>query len=124
MTSPEPAEPDGESGVRIGDVTHSTFAVGRHARAESHHGGDRRPGPADEELLAAVRALRADLARVRQDDRTRQLDAALADTEDDIARTGTAEEGRRQRLRELLADAQAVVSLFTSAAAVGGLLGL
>ncbi|GAA4805781.1 hypothetical protein [Streptomyces ziwulingensis] len=122
--SADQADPAGEPGVRIGDVAHSTFAVGSHARAESHHGTAPGGDGADEELLAAVRALRADLVRVRQDEGTRRLDEALADTEEEITRTGTAGGRGRQRLRDLLTDSQAVLTLFTSAAAVGGLLGM
>ncbi|MEW2291821.1 hypothetical protein ABZ719_03800 [Streptomyces sp. NPDC006743] len=117
MTSPD------EPGVSIGDVSHSTFAIGSHAHAESHHHAAPRD-PAAEELLAAVRELRADLGRVRDTDQTRALAATLADTEDEITRTGTAGESRRQRLRELLTDAQAVLTLFASAGAVAGLLGM
>lgn len=113
-----------EPHVRIGDVTHSTFAVGSNARAESHHGTTPGRDQDDEELLAAVRGLRADLLRVQQDDRIRRLDDALAETEDEITRTGAAGEGGRQRLRGLLEDAQAVLALFTSAGAVAGLLGM
>ncbi|WP_445529540.1 hypothetical protein [Streptomyces cyslabdanicus] len=116
MSTDEPA-------VTIADVSQSTFAIGSHAHAESHHHAAGRD-PAAEELLAAVRELRADLARIRADDRTRALDGELADTEDEINRTGTTGEGRRQRLRELLNDAQAVLSVFTSAGAVAGLLGM
>ncbi|MFC7840345.1 hypothetical protein [Streptomyces sp. NPDC057382] len=113
-----------EPGVRIGDVSHSTFAIGSQARAESHHGTARQRDPAAEELLAAVRALRADLTRVRADERTAQLDTALADTESEIARTGTVGQGRLQRLRQLLTDSEALVSLIASAGAVAGLLGM
>ncbi|MEU7055294.1 hypothetical protein [Streptomyces sp. NPDC046197] len=116
MTSDEP-------GVTIGDVSHSTFAIGSHAHAESHHHAAAHDAAA-EELLQAVRELRADLARVRTNDGTRVLDEALADTENEITRTGTAGESRRQRLRELLTDAQSVLGLFTSAGTVAGLLGM
>ena len=113
-----------EPGVSIGDVSHSTFAIGSHAHAESHHGTAPGRDQAAEELLKAVRELRADLARVQASDRTRALDEALADTEDEITRTGAAGESRRGRLRELLTDAQAVLTLFTSAGTVAGLLGM
>ncbi|MFJ3307809.1 hypothetical protein ACIPSA_32930 [Streptomyces sp. NPDC086549] len=117
MTTPD------EPGVSIGDVSHSTFAIGSHAHAESHH-HERQRDQADHELLAAVRELRADLRRVNTNDQTRDLDGALADTEDEITRSGTAGESRRQRLRELLTDAQAVLTLFASAGTVAGLLGM
>lgn len=112
-----------EPGVSIGDVSHSTFAIGSHAHAESHRTAAPRDAAA-EELLIAVRELRADLRRVRASDRSRDLDAALADTEDEIARTGSAGERRRQRLRELLADAQSVLAVLGSAGTVAGLLGM
>ncbi|GAA1418599.1 hypothetical protein GCM10009601_14260 [Streptomyces thermospinosisporus] len=121
MASEEPT-------VRIGDVSGSTFAIGSHARAVSHQqGGGAAPrDEAAEELLRAVRELRADLAggRVRQTDRTAELDAALAETEDEINRTGAAGPSRLQRLRDLLADAQALTALLASAGTVAGLLGM
>ncbi|MGV9340899.1 hypothetical protein [Streptomyces sp. NPDC003688] len=114
-----------EPNVSFGDVSHSTFAVGSHAHAESHHhAGGASPDPATEELLAAVRELRADLARVRADDRTAALDAELADTESEITRTGQAAPTRRERLRELLTDSQALMSVLASAGALAGLLGI
>ncbi|CAL9461021.1 hypothetical protein [Streptomyces sp. Tu 3180] len=113
-----------EPNVRIGDVSHSTFAIGRHARAEGHHGVPAQRDAAAEELLEAVRALRADLPRLRQSEQTAQLDEALADTEDEISRTGTAGEGRLRRVRELLTDAQAVTAVLASAGTVAGLLGM
>jgi DNA-binding CsgD family transcriptional regulator len=113
-----------EPGVSIGDVSHSTFAIGSHAHAESHHGTSPARDQAAEELLAAVRELRADLARLQASEQTRSLDEALADTEDEITRTGAAGASRRQRLRDLLTDAQTVLTLFTSAGTVAGLLGM
>lgn len=113
-----------EPQVSIGDVSHSTFAIGSHARAESHHGTAPQRDEATEELLKAVRELRTDLARVRTSDQTAALDAALADTEDEITRTGQAAPTRRERLRELLTDSQALLSVLASAGAVAGLLGM
>ncbi|MFI7500344.1 hypothetical protein ACIBVL_17955 [Streptomyces sp. NPDC049687] len=113
-----------EPGVSIGDVSNSNFAIGSHARAVTHHGTAPQRDEAVEELLAAVRELRADLARVRADERTAELDSALADTEDEITRTGQAAPSRRQRLRELLSDSQALLSVLASAGAVAGLLGM
>ncbi|MFJ2831774.1 hypothetical protein ACIPC1_30145 [Streptomyces sp. NPDC087263] len=113
-----------EPNVSFGDVSHSTFAVGDHAQAVSHHGTAPRRDEAAEELLKAVRELRADLSRVRGTDQTAALDSALADTEDEITRTGQAAPTRRERLRELLADSQALLSVLASAGAVAGLVGL
>lgn len=117
MASDEPT-------VHIGDVSQSTFAIGSHARAESHHGAPVQRDEAAEELLAAVRELRADLSRMRHSDETTELDAVLADTEEEITRTGTAGAGRLQRLREVLTDAGTVLTLFASAGTVAGLLGM
>lgn len=114
-----------EPNVRIGDVSRSTFAIGPHARAEGgHYGVPAQRDEATEELLKAVRALRADLSRVRQSEETARLDEALADTEDEINRTGAAGESRLGRLRRLLADAQALTAVLASAGAVAGLLGV
>ncbi|MGW3101043.1 hypothetical protein [Streptomyces sp. NPDC001100] len=113
-----------EPNVSFGNVSHSTFAVGSNAQAVSHHGTAPQRDEAAEELLKAVRELRADLARVRGTERTAALDAALADTEDEITRTGQAAPTRRERLRELLADSQALLTVLASAGAVAGLVGL
>jgi hypothetical protein len=113
-----------EPNVSMGDVSKSTFAIGSHARAESHHGAAPQRDRAAEELLAAVRELRADLERVRGSERTAALAAELAETEDEITRTGQAAPTRRERLRELLTDSQALLSVLASAGAVAGLLGM
>ncbi|KOU64041.1 hypothetical protein ADK57_19980 [Streptomyces sp. MMG1533] len=113
-----------EPNVSIGDVSHSTFAIGSHAHAESHHGTAIQRDQAAEELLKAVRELRADLTRVRATGETATLDEALAETEDEITRTGQAGPSRLDRLRQLLTDSQALVGLIASAGAVAGLLGL
>lgn len=113
-----------EGGVHIGDVHRSTFAIGENAHAESHHGV---PAPRDEtsaELLAAVKELRTDLARLRPSEQTARLDEALADTEEEIDRTGTAGEGRLGRLRDLLEGAETLTALVASAGTVAGLLGM
>lgn len=115
-----------EPSVNIsGGVSQSTFAIGSQAHAESHHHAAEAPrDPAAEELLKAVRELRADLTRVRASERTAALDTALADTEDEITRTGQAGPTRLDRLRQLLQDSQGLLDLFASAGAVAGLLGM
>ncbi|MDG9720928.1 hypothetical protein [Streptomyces sp. DH24] len=110
--------------VRIGRADNSSFAFGDHARAETRNTTSAGRDETAEELLAAVRELRADLTRLRQSEETARLDEALADTEGEITRTGTAGEGRLARLREVLTDAQNIVTLFASAGAVAGLLGM
>ncbi|MEU9150831.1 hypothetical protein AB0D59_09840 [Streptomyces sp. NPDC048417] len=111
-----------EPQVTLGNISGSTFAIGSHAHAESHHHGAA-GSPADEELLAAVRELRADLVRVRGTEQTAALGTALAETEDEITRTGQAGPTRRERLRELLTDSQALLNVLASAGTLAGLLG-
>ncbi|WP_371662163.1 hypothetical protein [Streptomyces sp. NBC_00280] len=113
-----------EPNVSIGDVSHSTFAIGSHARAVANHGTAPRRDEAAEELLKAVRELRADLTRVRASEETDALRTALEETEEEITRTGRAAPSRRERLRELLTDSQTLLSVLASAGAVAGLLGL
>ena len=118
-----------EPSVNIGDISgNNTFAIGSQSHAESHHvyhGTGPQRDEATEQLLAAVRELRADLAeRVRGTEQTAALDEALAETEAEIATTGQAGPTRRERLRELLSDSQALVTFLASAGALAGLLGM
>ncbi|MGP4010161.1 hypothetical protein [Streptomyces sp. 4N124] len=115
-----------EPSVNIsGGVHGGTFAIGNQAHAESHHHAAAAPrDQAAEELLKAVRELRADLTRVRASDETAALAAALAETEEEIVTTGQAGPTRLERLRQLLNDSQALVGLIASAGAVAGLLGM
>ncbi|MBD0417646.1 hypothetical protein H0H10_00320 [Streptomyces sp. TRM S81-3] len=109
--------------VTIGDVSGSTFAIGDHAHAESHHGTTAPREEDIERLLDAIRELRADLGRTRATPQTADLDAALADAEDEITRTGNPGRSRLQRLRELLTDAESLTAVLASAATLAGLLG-
>ncbi|MUT92590.1 hypothetical protein [Streptomyces sp. Z38] len=110
--------------VSIGRADNSSFAFGANARAETHNTTAPARDETAEQLLAAVRELRQDLARLRENEQVARLDSTLADTEEEITRTGTAGEGRIQRLREALTDAQSVLTLFSSAGAVAALLGM
>ncbi|GAA3815402.1 hypothetical protein GCM10022403_056220 [Streptomyces coacervatus] len=116
-----------DQGINIGDISGSNnnVAAGSNAHAESHvhHGTGTQPDEATRQLLEAVRQLRDDLRRVNSSEQTVALGAALAETETEITRTGQAGPTRRQRLRELLADSQALVTFLSSAGAVAGLLG-
>jgi hypothetical protein len=114
--------PENEPKVTMGDVSHSTFAIGSHARAESSQGGPARDA-ASEELLAAIRELRGDLTRMRVGEQTAELDTVLAETEEEIVSAGQAGPSRLQRLRQLLADSEPMVSLVSSAGSLAGLLG-
>ncbi|MDF3298303.1 hypothetical protein [Streptomyces tropicalis] len=113
-----------EPNVTIGDVSGSTFAIGSHASAVSRHGTARQPDEATEQLLAAVRELRADLSRVRGTEQSAALDAELAGAEEEITATGQAGPSRRDRLRRLLADSQSLLSVLASAGSLAGQLGL
>ncbi|MFD5001067.1 hypothetical protein [Streptomyces buecherae] len=118
MTSEEP-----QPRIHIGEVSGSTFAIGSHAEARSYHGATSPRDEATEQLLAALRGLRAELSGAEPTDEGADLDAALADAEDEITRTGSAGEGRLRRLRALLADTVAVSTVAASAATVAALLG-
>ncbi|MET8895332.1 hypothetical protein [Streptomyces albogriseolus] len=113
-----------EPNVSIGRADNSSFAFGAHARAETHNSAAPVRDESAEQLLAAVQELRADLARLRENEQVARLDTTLADTEEEITRTGTAGEGRIQRLREALTDTQSILTLFASAGTVAGLLGM
>ncbi|MFE0646821.1 hypothetical protein ACFW2Y_35285 [Streptomyces sp. NPDC058877] len=76
-----------------------------------------------EELLQAVRRLRADLEGVVSSERTAALDAELSDVEDEIEGTGRASAGRLTALRSALAEAGAVAELLASGVAVGQAVG-
>ncbi|MEU7119115.1 hypothetical protein [Streptomyces zaomyceticus] len=79
--------------------------------------------PRQEELLLAVRRLRADLGGVVATEQTAALDAELADAEDEIEGTGRADTGRLTRLRRALTDAGAVTGILASGVAVGQAVG-
>lgn len=79
--------------------------------------------PRQEELLLAVRRLRADLGGVVATEQTAALDAELADVEDEIEGTGRADTGRLTRLRRALTDAGAVTGILASGVAVGQAVG-
>ncbi|MDH6225427.1 MULTISPECIES: hypothetical protein [Streptomyces] len=117
MSSDEPT-------VRFGDVTGSTFAVGSHARAESHHHAAGRERVEDQELLEALRELRSELAGRPESPAVTGINEAIDEAEEEITRTGRAGEGRRARLRERLESAEGITSWITAAAAVAAMLGV
>ncbi|MET9515996.1 hypothetical protein [Streptomyces sp. NPDC002994] len=83
--------------------------------------------PAQEELLLAVRELRADLDRLLATETTTVLDAELVSTAEEIEAAGQATPGRLARLRDALTAAGPSVEVLASGAAavaaVGALLG-
>lgn len=106
-----------EGGIHIGSVR-GAFALGDHNTVTQNVGAQPARDPAQEELLAAVRLLRADLDRVISSPQTELLVAELEGTRTDIEHTGGADPGRLERLRAALADAGAVTGLLASGAAV------
>ncbi|MFD9796443.1 hypothetical protein ACFWXK_36425 [Streptomyces sp. NPDC059070] len=104
-------------GISIGSMV-GAMAIGDHNTVTNQQGGPP-ADPVQAELLAAVQELRADLARVVGNERVRELDAAAADTEAEIASAGAASPGRLARLRRALGDAESLTGILTSAAAVG-----
>ncbi|MFI0984074.1 hypothetical protein [Streptomyces exfoliatus] len=79
--------------------------------------------PRQEELLQAIRRLRADLGGVVPSEQTTALDAELSDAEDEIEGTGRADGTRLARLRRALTDAGAVTGILASGVAVGQAVG-
>ncbi|WP_328942988.1 hypothetical protein OG259_16585 [Streptomyces sp. NBC_00250] len=75
--------------------------------------------PLQEELLRAVRRLRADLGGVVPTEQTAALDTELSEAENEIEGTGRADAGRLTRLRRALTDAGAVTGILASGVAVG-----
>ncbi|MET9800891.1 hypothetical protein [Streptomyces sp. NPDC006368] len=121
MTRPEAERPD--RAVRIGSVTGSAFAVGDHNQVSAVNGASGAAREADlAELLASVRELRADLARltaaVTEREPVAVLDAELVSVEEGIASGDTITPGRLVRLRDALVSAAPVVELLASGGAV------
>ncbi|GAA2785010.1 hypothetical protein [Streptomyces showdoensis] len=118
----------GRSGPAAGGIsitnTHGNVTVGDHNTvAYTVRGAGPERDPAQEELLQAVRRLRADLGGVVASEQTAALDAELSDAEDEIEGTGAAGPGRLTRLRQALTDAGAVTGILASGVAVGQAVG-
>ncbi|ALO10541.1 hypothetical protein AQF52_4947 [Streptomyces venezuelae] len=79
--------------------------------------------PQQEELLQAIRKLRADLGGVVASEQTAALDVELSDAEDEIEGLGRAGTPRLTRLRQALLDAGAVTGILASGVAVGQAVG-
>ncbi|MER7622523.1 hypothetical protein [Streptomyces sp. NPDC126503] len=101
--------------VSVGDNNQVSYTV--------HGAGAAARDPLQEELLTAIRALRADLGRLVATDETTVLEAELADAEDEIEGTGAAGRPRLARLRLALTDAGAVTGILASGVAVGQAVG-
>ncbi|MFE7547609.1 hypothetical protein [Streptomyces gardneri] len=100
--------------VTIGDNNTVTSTV---------NGAQPNRDPQQEELLQAIRKLRADLGGVVASEQTAALDVELSDAEDEIEGFGRAGTPRLTRLRQALLDAGAVTGILASGVAVGQAVG-
>lgn len=123
--------PDEQRSVHLGTVNNSAIGIGSgNTVTNTNTTADNAAPPRDpahEELLLAVRLLRADLDRLVTTDTTTVLDAELVSTEEEIEEGGRATPGRLARLRDALTAAGPSVEVLASGAAavaaVGSLLG-
>ncbi|MET8553989.1 hypothetical protein ABZV64_03340 [Streptomyces sp. NPDC004959] len=104
--------------VHIGSVEGSAFAIGDGNHVSYGRGGTAAADEAQAALLAAVAALRADLARFTETPHTVALDAELAAVESEITEGGAASGGRLARLREAVDVAGPLVAALASGTAV------
>ncbi|MEU6439139.1 hypothetical protein [Streptomyces sp. NPDC047046] len=105
-------------GVHIGSVEGSAFAIGDGNKVSYVRGGAAPADQAQAALLAAVTALRADLARFTASPENAALDTELASVEGEITTEGAASRGRLARLREAVDVAGPLVGALASGAAV------
>ncbi|MGW7053809.1 hypothetical protein [Streptomyces sp. NPDC054887] len=119
---------DEQRSVHVGTVHNSAIGIGNgNTVSNTNNVAVPSRDPAQEELLLAVRQLRADLDRLVASDATVVLDAELVSTEEEIEGGGEATPGRLARLRDALVAAGPGVEFLASGAAavaaVGALLG-
>ncbi|MGW7200738.1 hypothetical protein [Streptomyces chryseus] len=119
---------DEQPSIHVGTVSNSAIGIGNsNTVTNTNNYAEPSRDPAQEELLLAVRGLRADLERLVANDATVVLDAELVSTEEEIEEEGQATPGRLARLRAALTAAGPGVELLASGAAavaaVGALLG-
>ncbi|MBT2529555.1 hypothetical protein J7E91_30225 [Streptomyces sp. ISL-99] len=125
-------KPDEQPSVHVGTVNSSAIGIGSgntvtNTNTTTHNSAVPARDPAHEELLLAVRQLRADLDRLVATDTTTVLDAELVSAEEEIEEAGQVTPGRLARLRDALTAAGPSVEVLASGAAavaaVGSLLG-
>ncbi|WP_407555003.1 hypothetical protein QOM21_34390 [Streptomyces sp. Pv4-95] len=102
-------------GIRIGVMAGGAAASGPHARALD---ASTQLIDASPELLAAVGTLREQLHLLSPSDETTEVDAQLAEVEEEIDAVGQVGRGRLQRLRERLDLGATAAAGLASAAAV------
>ncbi|MER6391085.1 hypothetical protein ACFXEL_38400 [Streptomyces sp. NPDC059382] len=112
-----------EPSVRIDSVNGSAFSIGgAHHTNTVHHGGPVAAVPGPEELLAAVRDLRAALVRLpRGEDRT-ALDGELDEVAGDLEGADAIRPGLPGRLRGALERWAPLIESVSAATALAGLL--
>ncbi|MFI1013439.1 hypothetical protein [Streptomyces sp. NPDC020965] len=112
-------EDEQRPGVHIGHAPNSAFAFGKGGSATVNNAPDTGQGAVtQQELLQAVRELRADLGRFVATEATEVLEGELVSTEDEITASGSADRGRLVRLRDSLLTAGGLVSGLASGLAV------
>ncbi|WP_412080148.1 hypothetical protein [Streptomyces sp. SJL17-1] len=100
--------------------TGGNVTIGDHNTVTSTgHGAPAARDPQQEELLQAIRRLRADLGGVVPTEQTAVLDGELCAAEEEIESTGRADVGRLTRVRLALTDAGTVTGILASGVAVG-----
>ncbi|MFJ3172788.1 hypothetical protein ACIPJK_18710 [Streptomyces roseus] len=122
-------EGDGQPAVRIGEVRGSAFSIGGRDVANStvNHGGTGADagaaGPGAQELLEAVRDLRAALVRLPRSDGRTALDAELDQAADELESGGEeVRPGLPARLRGALERWAPLVDSVSAATALAALL--
>lgn len=113
-----------EPSIRLGDVHDSAFSIGGSNNTNTvSRGGDgapARPGP--EELLEAVRELRAALVRLPRGADRSALDAELDEVAGDLEEAEAIRPGMLTRLRDALERWAPLVESVSAATALGGIL--
>ncbi|MFB7466325.1 hypothetical protein ACFCZ1_23025 [Streptomyces sp. NPDC056224] len=110
--------------VRIGDVHGSSFSIGGTHNTNSivHHGGTEAAAPGAEELLEAVRELRAALVRLPRSPERAALDGELDEVAEELEAGGEVRPGLPARLRGALERWAPLVDSVSAATALAALL--
>ncbi|MCX5606157.1 MULTISPECIES: hypothetical protein [unclassified Streptomyces] len=123
------AETSGGSGaerpaVRIGDIHGSSFSIGgtHNTNSTVHHGGTGDRAPGAEELLEAVRELRAALVRLPRSPERAALDGELDEVAGELEAGGEVRAGLPARLRAALERWAPLVDSVSAATALAALL--
>ncbi|MFG2880394.1 hypothetical protein ACGFYU_36185 [Streptomyces sp. NPDC048337] len=114
---------DEDPTVQLGDVHGSAFSIGGSNHTNTvHHGGTGAGAPGAEELLEAVRELRAALVRLPRGADRSALDAELDEVAGDLEDADAIRPGMLTRLRGALERWAPLVESVSAATALGQLL--